>query len=159
MKRLRWVKGQYDKGELVGVEKKKRASALKHPVKYGRATIKLTDEGLEQFTVAEWLRAHRINFFHVPNEARRHGLEKLALHALGAVPGVADLIILDPPPNLPQCCGTALEMKSRKGKATSAQIAWLVEAHKRGWYAVICRGADEAIKVLEMAGYGQRRTG
>ena len=157
MKRLRWVKGQYDKGELVGLEKKKRASALKHPIRYGRATIKLTDEGLEQFVVAEFLRAHRINFFHVPNEARRHGLEKLALHALGAVPGVADLIILDLPPNILGAVGMALEMKSRKGKATPSQIAWLEGARKRGWHTAICRGADEAIRVLTLAGYGERR--
>lgn len=136
--------------------RKTRKSALKHPIQYGRATINLTDEGLEQYTVVCWLRAHNIRFIHVPNEARRHGLEMLMLHALGAVPGASDLLIFDHPPEKPEYCGVAIEMKSKTGKETENQTDFRLMLQDCGWYTACCKGADEAIRLLVALGYGRR---
>lgn len=46
--------------------------------------------------------------------------------------------------------GLFIEMKRKKGSATSAeQKAWIISLNAQGYKAVICKGADEAIRVLE----------
>jgi hypothetical protein len=134
--------------------KNKRRSALKHALNLGKGlTLYFTDEGIEQKTVADWLRWRRIMFIHPANEARRHRLEAISLKLLGLEPGVADIIIFDTPPHRPHMKGCCIEMKSAKGKPTSAQVAWLDEAEKRGFLVCICYSADEAIGWLQGLGY------
>ncbi len=137
--------------------KNPRKSALKHPVQLSRnLTLYLTDEGLEQLQVANWLRFHNIMFLHIPNESRRHKLEGITLRLLGLTSGAFDILIFDTPPNYPDKKGFALEMKAKKGaKPTDNQVNWQSQITKRDWLTAICYGAEEAIKVLEDAGYGQ----
>src|SRR5208337_2025938 len=136
---------------------KKRASALKHIVQYGRMKLRFSDEGMEQLAVANWLRANGIFFLHVPNEAKRHRLEAICLKMLGLEPGAADILIFDTPPLHPGYVkGVAIEMKSKTGKATDNQTAWLKQMDRRDWLCYVCNGADEAIKQLTELGYDRR---
>ncbi len=134
--------------------KKPRASALKHAVKYGNMTLRFTDEGIHSLTVANWLRTYNIFFLHIPNESKRHRLEAICLKLLGLLPGAADYLIFDSPPNRPDAKGVALEMKSLTGKSTDNQREFRDEIEKRGWIYMCCNGQDEAIKSLMLLGYG-----
>ena len=133
---------------------KPRNSAYKHNVN----GIWLTDEGLEQWTVAEWLRFHKVMFLHSPNEGKRDKRLGQMLKMLGLEPGAADIIIFDSPPGPAAFYrGTAIEMKTKTGKATLSQKDWLAELAKRGWYVAICNGSNEAIELLEELAYDRKR--
>lgn len=136
--------------------KQQRKSSLKHPIQLGRnLTIYLTDEGREQLTVANWLRAHDIFFLHVPNESKRHRLEAITLKLLGLTPGASDILIFDTPPNHPNKKGFCLEMKSLTGKPTENQISWQATMAGKGWVNAICYGAEDALNILKLAGYAK----
>lgn len=45
--------------------------------------------------------------------------------------------------------GLFIEMKAGKNKATQEQIQWVEALRRAGNYAIVCRGADEAIEVLQ----------
>jgi len=131
---------------------KKRASAFKHAVQYGRHTINLTDEGLEQYTVAQWLRWKGYKFLHIPNERKCSFLEGIMLKMLGLEPGAADFLIFSTPPNF-AFKGVALEMKSLTGTATANQQEWHAGMSAIGWLTCIAQGSKTAISFLENHGY------
>jgi hypothetical protein len=148
--------------------KKKRATAFKHRVttqivviERGRpvtkfVTVYLTDEGIEQYCVAEWLRLYKINFTHAANEGRRSPQDGFMLKLLGLEAGTSDLIILTTPPFLPCKKGVVIEMKSSTGKPTPDQLAWQEKAKQDGFIARICYSGKEAIDFLQQFGYGQK---
>jgi hypothetical protein len=140
---------------IAATGKKKRRPALRHPVKVGGQTIYLTDEGLEQYTVAEWLRAYKVKFLHVPNEGKRHPKEGMMLKMLGLEPGASDFLIFSMSPQLAQCPGICLEMKTATGVATENQLTFLREMRCLGWLTFIAYGANAAIEFLENHGYGR----
>jgi hypothetical protein len=142
---------------------RKRASALKHEITVrtdnGKTvTVKLTDEGLEQYNTAEWMRLYRLSFLHIPNEGRRNPREGLALKILGLTPNASDFLIFTIPPRFPHAPGVCLEMKSLTGKATPGQTEWLAGMASLGWITKIAQGANEAINFLEWLGYNRRLT-
>ena len=111
-------------------------------------------EHAEQAAVVRWLRARKINFFSVPNGAHVSPKYRALLKAEGLTPGVADLIILDPP-----TCGgghvVALELKRRSGGHLSpAQRDWRdrLEQYPH-WRYCVALGAAEAIRILTEMGY------
>lgn len=115
-------------------------------------------EHQEQAAVAAWLRAHGVDHFAVPNGGRRDAREASKLKAEGAVAGVADLILTDPPPARPGIVVVAIEMKKRNGGdgGSKAQREWLARHRaKPGWLAEIKDGAQEAIAWLVELGYGR----
>lgn len=115
-------------------------------------------EEVEQKTVAAWLRLHRICFIHVPNGGKRGKAEAGIFKALGVSAGFPDLLILDPPPNAPGRAGMAIEMKRVKGGTVSPeQKEWLAALEQRNWITQVCKGATEAIKTLEIFGYGNQK--
>ena len=150
----------------------KRTSALKHSVTvkfHGKksVTVKMTDEGLDQYNTAEWLRLHRIKFIHIPNERKSSPQEGLMLKLLGLEPGASDLLIFTPPPRFPNAPGVAMEMKAkarqkqdgtaRAGVVSEEQTAWLASMEALGWVTRVAFGVDDAIKFLAWLGYGARR--
>ena len=134
--------------------KVRRASAFKHRVQIGRSTIMLTNEGLEQYTVAQWLRwkGYPGQFLHVPNERKCSVQEMIMLKALGLEPGAADFLIFVTPPNF-AFKGFAIEMKAEGGTMTTNQAEWAHTMRGIGWRVETCYGADTAIKLLQEAGY------
>lgn len=114
-------------------------------------------EDQEQIVLAQWLDMHNINYFHVPNGGNRNIITATKLKSHGVKPGVPDIIIVDPPPNNPENVGLVIELKRRKGgKVSPEQTMWLDVFRTRGWIVSVCRGAGQAIDLLQELGYGRR---
>jgi hypothetical protein len=122
------------------------------------AKLGLPSEHQEQAAVVEWLRAHGIDFFSVPNgaslagDSRGRARQMAKLKAEGLTPGVPDLIITTPRwrSDGAHVVVTAIEMKRRRGgKVSKEQRAW-IDKHEKllGWCVVVCHGAEDAIDFL-----------
>lgn len=101
-------------------------------------------EHLEQVQFIQWIKrnhpGHRI--FAIPNGGTRSKAVGAKLKAEGVSRGVPDLFI----PSLK----LFIEMKKTKGSTTSPeQMAWIGYLRSVGYHAEICKGKDEAIKVVE----------
>lgn len=78
------------------------------------------------------------------------------LKRMGLNRGVPDLLIFEPlviPADMGTsvfCPGLAIEMKVQKGGVVSPeQKQWRKALTDRGWEALVCHGADEAIAAIE----------
>ena len=78
------------------------------------------------------------------------------LKVSGVVAGVPDLLIFTRPPNMPEKCGVALEMKRSEGKpsdVTQAQREWMAKLEDLGWVCIIGYGAQNALDALRALGF------
>jgi len=103
----------------------------------------------EQKAFVQYLIIRNIEHYHVPNGGSRNVREAKNLKASGVSPGVPDIHI--PIQNL-EYAGLFIEMKRAKpGKSTISveQKKWIEKLNDNGYLAVVCYGADEAIKVTE----------
>ena len=113
-------------------------------------------EEQEQLALVQWLELHKIRYTHVPNEGKHKVQYRAKQKRLGVKPGVPDILIFDRPPLSPENVGVAIELKRQKGgRVTPEQTAWLEHLKARGWAVAVCRGAMEAIELLESLGYGR----
>lgn len=126
--------------------------------------------------VAGWLRAHRINFIHVPNEqsTTKEGRKTLEYRIMkqarmGVEKDFPDYLIFDPPPRMLSLWGAAFEIKRPGEKLRAGQKRWLKILQER-YFAVPLNdslepvelaGIDAVIAQLEAWGYGNgsRRRG
>jgi VRR-NUC domain len=133
--------------ELETRVKRRRAQRL------GTAT-----EHQEQATVCDWLRAHRVVYFAVPNGGSRSAVAGARLRRIGLKAGVPDLVILSAPAKgwvSESFRGVAVEMKRAKGGVVSPlQDVWLEQMKACGWATAVAHGADAAIEFLKSLGYG-----
>lgn len=114
----------------------------------------IPSEEQEQRTVTEWLDLHKVFWCHVPNGGDRNVIVARKLKLQGVKRGVPDILIFDSPPSNPDFKGVAIELKRRKGgKVGPYQAKWLDRLERRKWYVSVCRGAGEAIGLLEKLGY------
>ena len=124
----------------------------------------------EHVVVAQWLSLRPdILWCHPPNGGFRYISTAKLMQRLGCQRGVPDLLIWTTPPAAlwPQpnarfvgCTGMAIEMKRKeRSYLRPEQKVWLSRLSDAGWYATSCRGATEAISLLESAGYGTLRLG
>lgn len=95
----------------------------------------------------------KVLFFSVPNGAHLAGGAKQRAASMnilkreGFLPGVADLVIFEP--RGPYSC-FFLEMKRAVGGVLSDnQRDFLIEVEKRGAFAAVAHGADEAIEFID----------
>lgn len=84
--------------------------------------------------------------FAIPNGGHRHKAVAKKLKAEGVMPGVPDIFLACPKGAYH---GLFIELKAAKGYATENQKLWLEKLYKAGYGAVICKGRDEAIAVIE----------
>lgn len=84
--------------------------------------------------------------FAVANGGSRHKLEAINLKRQGVLAGVPDIFV-DVPTD--KYHGLRIELKVGKNKATEKQKEMIERYNKLGYKAVVCYGADEAIKTLE----------
>jgi len=118
------------------------------------STIPTEDQ--EQAALVDWLKLHNILFAHVPNGGARDKVTGAILKRLGVSRGCPDILIFDHPPLEPDCIGVAIELKRRKGgQIRPEQKEWLEKLKDRGWVAAVCKGADDAIKLLQQLGFGK----
>jgi hypothetical protein len=117
------------------------------------ASRKYPTEDDEQIAVLEWAGYNEkrhpelVWLHHIPNGGSRNIVESKKLQKMGVKPGVSDLFLPSP---RGRYCGLYIEMKKIKGGVvTDDQEKFLKFVSSQGYKAVVCRGAEEAIKVLE----------
>jgi len=106
-------------------------------------------EEAEQRTVAAYLDARGdLLWFHPPNESLRSPRQGRRLQLAGMKRGVQDFLIFTGTQD--GLVGTAIELKRRRGgMVTPEQKQWRLALAAQGWCAEVCRGADEAIALIE----------
>jgi hypothetical protein len=84
--------------------------------------------------------------YHIPNERQCSPVQGRLLKLLGVKSGVPDLHL---PASRGGYHGLYIEMKADKGKVSENQSWWIEELEAQGYKCAVCRGYEEAIKVLE----------
>lgn len=108
----------------------------------------------EQERLAVLLDDLGLRWAHIPNGGLRHIKVAKKLRKAGVKSGVPDILIFTRPPKKPGWIGLAIELKRRIGGVVSDnQKEWLQDLERIGWVTVVCRGYDEAVKVLKKYGY------
>lgn len=73
--------------------------------------------------------------------------QRIKMAKTGYVKGFPDIFIYEPNANFH---GLAIEMKRVKGsKIEPEQIEWQKELRNRGYASYICKGSEEAIKIID----------
>ena len=102
----------------------------------------------EQVAVVEWCDANGVPVFHVPNGGLRSKATAAKLKAEGVRPGVPDLCV-----PLARCGyhGLWVEMKDAggKGRISPEQAEWIGRLREEGYCAWVCRGAGNAIDLID----------
>ena len=111
----------------------------------------------EQVTLCEWMWAHKIRYFSVPNGARlSNRLNRYAhiyrLKREGLTPGAPDLVLVDLAPS--DSRPVAIELKRRSGGSLSVmQRAMRDIAIGAGWHHILAYGAQDAVEQLMRLGF------
>lgn len=110
-------------------------------------------ESWEQVRFVYWMEEQGLKYTAIPNSTwTRSWMQKLKNHALGLRKGLPDLIIVIPPEKLDIASPRTIfiEMKRVKGGSVSKeQKEWIDMLNDSGIDTYVCKGADEAIKVVE----------
>src|ERR1700676_4167412 len=85
--------------------------------------------------------------FHIPNEGSGSRIRGVKLKKAGVKSGVPDYFLASPTGIY---AGLFIELK-RKGpsKLSENQKSWILKLNGEGYKAVVCRGAEDAIHILE----------
>lgn len=105
----------------------------------------------EQRALCHYLEAKRAAYFAVPNGGARSKIEAAIMKGLGVKRGVPDIIVCTRTPKMIEAgkVAIAIEMKARTGgKASPEQKAWIEVLRGQGWIADVCKGFDEAHRLL-----------
>lgn len=129
---------------LMGKDSKQLGLPIKEASK---PKIDIPLESYEQSVFVVWLERHGIPFFAIPNGGKRDRGEAYNLIRQGLRAGVPDLCI-------PRASGTYhglfIEMKRRSGGVISdSQREWIELLRREGYCAVVAKGSDEAIAVVQ----------
>lgn len=84
--------------------------------------------------------------FHIPNERKCSEVMGKLLREAGVKRGVPDLCLPVPRGDYH---GLFVEMKSPTGTTSDEQDWWITELTDQGYFCEVCRGYEEAIRVLE----------
>lgn len=103
-------------------------------------------ESQEQRTVVEWAAWKGLPLFHIPNGGARSIQTAARLKAEGVKAGVPDLFL---PVASGGYHGLFVEMKrTGGGRVSTRQQEWLDLLNANGYRAIVCHGADEAIREI-----------
>lgn len=101
----------------------------------------------EQIPFVKYLRLKKIPFYHTPNGEKRPLGAGYNLKCMGVSPGVPDICI---PVPKGKYHGLYIELKRIKGSCLrDEQKFWLGLLNEQGYYAVMCKGWEAAVKVVE----------
>ena len=104
-------------------------------------------EESEQIAVVEWCELYRIPVVHIPNEGKRSQAYGLKLRRLGMRRGFPDLFV---PEARGGFYGLFVEMKKdQKSRVREEQRKWIDYLSRMGYKALVCYGADDAIKTIK----------
>lgn len=112
---------------------------------HSKMTTEIPSEREEQIVLTQYLDLKGLPYFHVPNSTFTKSWKQKQLNKyMGVKPGVPDLFI---------CVAgrmVAVELKrTKRGVISEYQRRWLDILNEHGVEAVVCKGADEAIKFIE----------
>lgn len=129
--------------------------AIKRASRQQAYKLKAT-ESQEQQTLIEWaeLQSHKHKelkmLVHIPNEGKRSREYGAELKRMGLRAGFPDLFLAVPKEmNGILWGGLFIEMKVKGNRCTENQKKWLRRLSEYGYKAVVCYGADEAIKTIK----------
>jgi hypothetical protein len=124
--------------------------------------------------LADWMRARRIKFIHIPNgelrpwkkdkKGRRYSTIGKKLARMGVQADFPDYLIFTPPPNLLGFCCAAFELKRIGERLREGQKEWLrflqvlhfaIPTDAHGVPRELA-GYDDAVRQLQLWGYGRR---
>ena len=83
--------------------------------------------------------------FAVPNGGDRHKIVAAKMKAEGVKPGVPDYLL---PVSSGGYSGLAVELKSQTGYPSKEQKQWISDLRGAGWRAEVCRGWEQAWRVI-----------
>lgn len=106
--------------------------------------------------VVQYLQSKGLLFTHPANGSNKSPAARVRFKKLGQSAGCPDLLIFNkcwiPAPaisNAYRYTGLAIEMKRRTGgRVSPEQIEWAENLRDCGWHVAICRGASEAIALI-----------
>ncbi|MEL7937658.1 VRR-NUC domain-containing protein [Pseudomonas delhiensis] len=87
--------------------------------------------------------------YHVPNGGHRHPAVAGKLRAQGVKAGVSDIVL---PMARGGWFGLYIEFKAtppHDAAVSQEQTAFLLRVEQQGYYATVCRGVDDALRVIE----------
>jgi len=114
------------------------------------AVVKRHTESNEQIAAMDWLRAQHPNIalhtLHIGNERKASYYAGYIMKRMGVLKGASDLFMAWP-------CGgfhgLFIEVKSKIGRPTAEQKAFLQRMKDVGYRAEICYGAEEVISTMK----------
>lgn len=108
----------------------------------------------EQLAIMQWCALNMVRYpelrwlHHSPNGGARNKREGAKFKAMGVKRGFPDLVLLVP---CGQYHGLTIELKKLKGGVVSSeQDEWKEFLNSQGFYATVCNGWIEAVKVIEI---------
>jgi hypothetical protein len=106
-------------------------------------------ESDEQIVVMDWLRLQypeaAQNTMHIGNERKSSYYMGYIMKRMGVLKGASDLFMAEP---RGAYHGLFIEMKSKTGKPTVEQLAFLKRMTDKGYCARLAYGSDEAIPLI-----------
>ena len=106
-------------------------------------------EKVEHINVVNWFAFHfpelEDDFHHFANERRCSVQEGRMLKRMGVKKGVADFFLALP---MDEFAGLWIELKAGKGRLSKEQEDFLNRKTERGYFAVVCWGAEAAREII-----------
>lgn len=106
-------------------------------------------EHKEQVAIFKWLSLQHPKVFNmtfaVPNGGNRTKMQNVRLKAEGLKAGVPDFMIMVSRGGYHGLC---IEYKTKTGSASPAQREWIGKLNDEGYLAVICKGIDEVMALI-----------
>lgn len=109
-------------------------------------------EDLIQIQIIQWCEFNKGKYpmlsdlHHSPNGGKRNAREAAKFKKMGTRAGFPDLELLYPNGKYH---GLFIELKAPGGKVSQKQKEWIDKLNKRGYYAKVCVGFDEAIETIK----------
>lgn len=112
--------------------------------------VKRHTESNEQIAAMDWLRLQHPKLadytLHIGNERKASYYAGYIMKRMGVLKGASDLFMAWP-------CGgfhgLFIEVKSKIGKPTPEQTAFIKRMNEVGYFAKVCYGADEVISTMQ----------
>jgi len=108
----------------------------------------LSEEAIHK-AIMDWVRLKptiKKLVMHFPNEGKRTPSFGRLMKEMGMRAGVSDLFISMARHGYH---GAWIELKTKQGVVSPAQVEFLEDMRQQGYYTVICRSIEDGIKVIE----------
>jgi len=105
------------------------------------------EEDREQIALFEWAEYKHLDMiFHIPNGSNKSISQAVKFKRMGLKSGVPDIFLAIP---MNGFHGLFIERKAKKGVISPTQKEWLKRLNEQGYRAVVAKGFEEAVKVIE----------